>query len=341
VSDDRLALVLAGGGERAVAWELGVLAGLAAAGLDLAAAQQVIGTSAGALVGAHVAAGADPLATARAICAWPTAGADGAPALGKRPATPGTAVPDTASREAAPPGDPSPDAAASQPDAARALNDDEPPGPAFAQALGTWIAAADAGAEEQRRQVGAVALTGPQGDERLVAATKRRVPASGWAATLALVAIDADSGERVALWQVDGVPLERAVAASRAIPGLRPVVAAAGRRLMDGAVGSATNADLAGGARRIAIVTPTPAEAPPDSLFALWNAALERERALLEGDGAELLVVQAGAVDQEAMGPDMLSGARAREAFEAGRRRGVEALVSCRRPDRWRSPASA
>ena len=64
-----LALVLAGGGERAVAWELGVLAGLADAGLDLTSAESVIGTSAGALVGAHIAVGADPFETACAICA--------------------------------------------------------------------------------------------------------------------------------------------------------------------------------------------------------------------------------------------------------------------------------
>ena len=110
---------------------------------------------------------------------------------------------------------------------------------------------------------------------------------------------------------------------------------------MDGAVGSATNADLAAGAQRIAIVTATPPDAPPDSLFALWNAALATERTALERAGAELLVVQAGAADQEAMGLDMMSGARAPEAFAAGRRSGAEALLSCCRPDRWRAPESA
>ncbi len=51
-------------------------------------------------------------------------------------------------------------------------------------------------------------------------------------------------------------------------------------------------------------------------------------------------MVQAEAQDQEAMGLDMMSGARAPEAFAAGRRSGAEALLSCRRPERWRSPAS-
>ncbi|WP_203699660.1 patatin-like phospholipase family protein [Asanoa iriomotensis] len=51
------ALVCGGGGVTGIAWELGVLAGLADAGVDLAAADVVIGTSAGSFVGAGVASG--------------------------------------------------------------------------------------------------------------------------------------------------------------------------------------------------------------------------------------------------------------------------------------------
>jgi predicted acylesterase/phospholipase RssA len=51
------ALVLGGGGVTGVAWELGILAGLADAGVDLSAADAVVGTSAGAVVGALVATG--------------------------------------------------------------------------------------------------------------------------------------------------------------------------------------------------------------------------------------------------------------------------------------------
>lgn len=52
------ALVLGGGGVTGVAWELGLLAGLAEAGVDLAAADVVVGTSAGSVVGAQVTSGA-------------------------------------------------------------------------------------------------------------------------------------------------------------------------------------------------------------------------------------------------------------------------------------------
>ncbi len=50
----RTALVLGGGGITGIAWELGLLAGLAEAGVDLTDADVVIGTSAGSVVGAQV-----------------------------------------------------------------------------------------------------------------------------------------------------------------------------------------------------------------------------------------------------------------------------------------------
>ncbi|MET7967344.1 patatin-like phospholipase family protein [Micromonospora sp. NPDC005305] len=51
------ALVLGGGGVTGVAWELGLLAGLAARGLDLTGAELVVGTSAGSVVGAQICSG--------------------------------------------------------------------------------------------------------------------------------------------------------------------------------------------------------------------------------------------------------------------------------------------
>ena len=51
------ALVLGGGGVTGVAWELGVLAGLAEAGLDVTDADLFVGTSAGSVVAAQVTSG--------------------------------------------------------------------------------------------------------------------------------------------------------------------------------------------------------------------------------------------------------------------------------------------
>ena len=54
MSDGRRALVLGGGGITGIAWETGVLAGLAEAGLDLTSADVIVGTSAGSVVGAQI-----------------------------------------------------------------------------------------------------------------------------------------------------------------------------------------------------------------------------------------------------------------------------------------------
>ena len=53
------ALVLGGGGIAGIAWELGLLSGLAAAGVDVRDADLVVGTSAGSIVGTLVRTGAD------------------------------------------------------------------------------------------------------------------------------------------------------------------------------------------------------------------------------------------------------------------------------------------
>ena len=58
MSDQRTALVLGGGGITGIAWEIGVLAGLAEAGVDLTGADLVVGTSAGSVVGAQITSGA-------------------------------------------------------------------------------------------------------------------------------------------------------------------------------------------------------------------------------------------------------------------------------------------
>jgi NTE family protein len=53
------ALVLGGGGITGIAWELGLIAGLAERGLDLTGADLLVGTSAGSVVGAQIATGVD------------------------------------------------------------------------------------------------------------------------------------------------------------------------------------------------------------------------------------------------------------------------------------------
>ena len=54
---DRRALILGGGGVTGIAWETGLIAGLADRGVDLAAADVIIGTSAGPVAGTDIASG--------------------------------------------------------------------------------------------------------------------------------------------------------------------------------------------------------------------------------------------------------------------------------------------
>ncbi|CAN5335184.1 patatin-like phospholipase family protein [soil metagenome] len=53
------ALVLGGGGAVGVGWQVGILTGLRESGIDFAAADEILGTSAGALVGALLSSGRD------------------------------------------------------------------------------------------------------------------------------------------------------------------------------------------------------------------------------------------------------------------------------------------
>jgi len=59
MSSQRTALVLGGGGITGIAWEIGLLAGLLEAGIDLSSAGLVVGTSAGSVVGAQLRSGVD------------------------------------------------------------------------------------------------------------------------------------------------------------------------------------------------------------------------------------------------------------------------------------------
>ncbi|HEY2552472.1 MAG TPA: patatin-like phospholipase family protein [Streptosporangiaceae bacterium] len=61
------AVVLGGGGPVGVGWESGLVTGLAAAGVALGAADLVVGTSAGSIVGATLALGLDPAGAVSAV----------------------------------------------------------------------------------------------------------------------------------------------------------------------------------------------------------------------------------------------------------------------------------
>jgi NTE family protein len=81
------ALVLGGGGAAGNAWEIGVVAGLFAAGVDVTGADLIIGTSAGATAAAQLSSGTPPdeLLAAIVDAAAPVGGAGRGPGSGRRP----------------------------------------------------------------------------------------------------------------------------------------------------------------------------------------------------------------------------------------------------------------
>ncbi|WP_018332952.1 patatin-like phospholipase family protein [Actinomycetospora chiangmaiensis] len=217
----RTALVLGGGGVTGIAWEIGVLAGLRAAGGRLAAALDapalVVGTSAGSVVGTLVAAAAD------AGPDW-----DLADALATQHAPSTTEIPREVDLDAL---------------------------------FERMSATADADPVEARRGVGELALgvdCSVSDDRR--ASISARLPVHDWPATpLRVTAVDADSGELVVFDAAAGASLDDAVAASCAVPGVWPVVPIGDRLLMDGGVASMCHATLAAGHDRVVVLVPFPA----------------------------------------------------------------------------------
>ncbi|HEY6888332.1 MAG TPA: hypothetical protein VI300_11150, partial [Solirubrobacter sp.] len=97
-----------------------------------------------------------------------------------------------------------------------------------------------------------------------------------------------------------------------------------GRPLIDGALGSATNADALAGvdAWLTIIITPVAADPAATGPERVWLTALREEVAGLERRGRHVLVVHASTEEREAMGPNPMSGATAPLAMAAGRERG-------------------
>lgn len=97
-----------------------------------------------------------------------------------------------------------------------------------------------------------------------------------------------------------------------------------GRRFIDGAVGSSTNADLALAvpSRTVLVVSGIGHQPRPRTPEPLWADALDREVAALETEGREVIVVRPGEADLAAMGDDPMSSAGARPTLAAGRRAG-------------------
>ena len=163
---------------------------------------------------------------------------------------------------------------------------------------------------EARRRVGQMALAARMDHqaERL-AAVGERLPVKEWPEReLLITTVDATTGEFVVWDRAAGVPLVLAVASSCAVPMVYPPVEINGRRYVDGGVRSATNADLAAGARTLVVLEPLGNMTPRAVLDAELREAGPAASYVVHPDPASIAVFGANVLDPGLWGPAFKAG---------------------------------
>ncbi|HET6793574.1 MAG TPA: patatin-like phospholipase family protein [Acidimicrobiales bacterium] len=279
------ALVLSGGGSLGIAWQVGLAAGLAEAGVDLREADLVVGTSAGSAVGARIALGWD---MADQLGRYRKAGTDGAGEAGRRIGAGGGAA-----------------------ERMQKLME-----------LMAEAQSSDASPEETRAAIGRFALEADAGPEDRFVDSFAYLAGEGWPEGYVCTAVNAVTGEFTAWDGSRGEPLERAVASSCSVPGLFPPITVNGERYIDGGMRSGTNADLAKGHDRVLIVTlmgGTRQAAPGgDERMARYLARFDSEMAVLAEAGGKVETVGPDEGAAAVLGVNLMDAARGPEAAEAG-----------------------
>jgi NTE family protein len=216
----RTALVLAGAGAAGNAWQLGFIAGLSEAGVDVTQADLIIGTSAGSTVAAQITSGMRPAELYAAILAEVPQ-----PRAGDAGSTPGRAPIMS--------------------------------GPNYMKWSDEIIGSAE-DASDMRRKMGAAALEMDTSDgaagrrwHDIVAA---RLPSHQWPQQRVLIpAVDANTGEPVVFDRHSGIDLVDAVAASTSA--MTPY-SIGENRYINGGYRRSSNADLAAGYGRVLVLEP-------------------------------------------------------------------------------------
>ena len=285
-----VALVLGGGGAAGNAWEIGVIAGLAEAGLDMTeAADLVVGTSAGATAAAQVRSGIPAAELLASVLSPPIQ-----PVGQNRERPPSLPMATVFERM-------------------RAIGAAATSAADLRRAMGAFGLESDSilgpGAEQRRAMVAA------------------RLPRREWPDTpMIVVAVNAHTGELAAFDRDSGVDLVDAVTASTALPGLVPTVSINGARYIDGGVRSPDNADLASGYAHVVVLSPLGGRSgtPPEGQFEglrrppEWGMDLAGQVEGLRKQGSRVEVITPDADSRAAMGTNQMDLATRIPAARAG-----------------------
>jgi NTE family protein len=292
-------LVLGGGGVLGEAWLSAVLAGIAhGGGFDARSSGCMIGTSAGSIVAASLAAGIDPAnrleLTAEHLAGVGLQGEDARGGFGGALA---------AALELG--------GAAAAPLASLALNSSAGGGAILRRAMLRRIPAGERSMLELGRIIDAAA---PTFDGRLLVA-----------------ALELESGRRV-IFGAPGAPsttVAQAVLASCAIPGVFAPVAIGGRRYVDGGAWSPTNLDAApvSGGERVLCLNPTGSLRPARGAIAgaigpISRSAAAGEALALRHRGAQVRTINPDAASARAMGVNLMNPSRRAAVIAAGHAQG-------------------
>jgi len=290
-----VALVLGGGGAAGQAWQIGVIAGLAEAGLDLTeAADLVIGTSSGSTTAAHVRSGIPAAELLASVLSRPAQ-----PAGRNREQSPSLPMGTVFERMRAVGA-----AATSAADLRRAMG-------AFGLESDATLGPA---AVAQRRAMVAARLPRPQWPDR----------------PMIVVAVNAHTGELAAFDRDWGVDLVDAVTASTALPGVSPTHSVNGTHYINGGVRSADNADLAAGFANVVVLAPFGGrdQAPPqpgadpagqfEGLRRFPGADLASQVEALREQGSHVDVITPDADSRTAMSTNQMDPATRIPAARAG-----------------------
>jgi NTE family protein len=293
-------LVLAAGGTLGEAWMRGLLDGAGrATGIDFRDCEYFVGTSAGSIVAAFLAAGREPDSgpEARAAKEW---GAKAGDANGA--------------------GIPVGGAADERGPLATAV------GRIGATAAAPFAPLALAGAAPGGAVARAAALAAVPRGKRSLGGLARLVEQSGasFDGRLRIAAVDRRNGKRV-VFGAPGSPdasVAQAVLASCSIPWVFKPVTIDGREYVDGGVWSPTNLDATPARRGIEVLclNPTAASRP---LSSVSNAAALAESLALRARGARVRTLRPDTGAAEAMGHNLMDRSRVPEALAAGYAQGL------------------